>query len=276
MSGTSRFFGAPLVLSGLLALITGCTSDSRDPLLSDPTKLIQVDPSGSGDFRTLTEAIEQSPAGAEIRVAPGRYEERVLLDKSLRIMGSGPNTVIVDMGLATPDPMDSNSRAVLELIGVNDVVLQDMRFSGPNDGLLIRDSSNITLINIDASDNGDDGVEVRGSSNVSLMGTFTGNGDKGISIREGSSNVTIEDSRITGNLDSGVRFRGSSGGVIRSSEISNNGDDGVRVRDASGFAILGNTIMNNVEFGIRLRNATDTLIENNTSQDNMEGDIRRE
>jgi parallel beta-helix repeat protein len=276
MSCTSRFFGSTSVLFGLMVLINGCSGGSGDAIFSDPTAVIQVDQSGAGDFTTLTDAVEQSPAGALIRVGPGRFQERVLLSKSLRIQGSGPSTIIEMLGSATPDPTDSNTRAVLELIGVSDVVLQDMRFSGPNDGLLVRNSSNVTLINIDASGNGDDGVEIRGSSNVTISGTFTGNGDKGISIREGSSNVTVENAQITGNVDNGLRFRESSVGVLRSSNISGNGDDGVLVRDSSGFVIRTNMITNNAEFGVHLRNSADTTIEGNTIQGNVEGTIRRE
>ena len=50
---------------------------------------------GSGDFLTLTDAIRRVPAGAGLVVRPGIYDEGVVLDKSLEIVGDGPLEEIV-------------------------------------------------------------------------------------------------------------------------------------------------------------------------------------
>src|SRR3954452_15740604 len=59
-----------------------------------PTTFV-VAPHGPADFTTVTAAARKAPPGARILVRPGRYEEGILLEKSLEIVGDGPCEEIV-------------------------------------------------------------------------------------------------------------------------------------------------------------------------------------
>lgn len=264
------------VLALSLLVAVGCSSsDTGGGSTGD---VVEVSASGTADFETITEAIDAVPEGSVIRVLPGTYTEKVKLTKNVNVTGSGSSTVVNFIGQSQsfPDESSDSSEAVLELVGVSNVIIQNMRFSGPQDGIIIRNSSNIQLIGVDCSDNGDDGVDVRGSNNISLNGTFSGNGDKGIQVREGSSRVSVENSQLSSNFENGIRIRESSNSSVSQSTITNNGDDGVEVRDSSGVRLMNNRISGNREYGVRIRNAADTTLQGNDIQNNVEGNVRRE
>jgi F-box protein 11 len=50
---------------------------------------------GQADFRTIAEAIQRSPEGAQILVKPGLYRESLVLDRPVEIVGDGPLSDIV-------------------------------------------------------------------------------------------------------------------------------------------------------------------------------------
>lgn len=52
-----------------------------------PSFVVALD--GSGDFLTLNEAVRRAPAGSRLLLRPGIYNEGLLLDKSLEIVGDG-------------------------------------------------------------------------------------------------------------------------------------------------------------------------------------------
>lgn len=54
-------------------------------------KTIFVDKSGSGDFLTINEGITEAEDGDIVQVRPGDYNEKVILNKSISLLGSGPN-----------------------------------------------------------------------------------------------------------------------------------------------------------------------------------------
>lgn len=50
---------------------------------------IVVSQAGHGDYKTISEAIKQAPAGSYIYVKPGYYKENLIIDKALNIKGDG-------------------------------------------------------------------------------------------------------------------------------------------------------------------------------------------
>ncbi len=58
------------------------------------SKRIVVAADGSGDFRTIREALSVASEGDEIVVMPGRYAESAVIDKSVTVRGEGPRDLI--------------------------------------------------------------------------------------------------------------------------------------------------------------------------------------
>lgn len=54
-----------------------------------------VSPSGDGGYRTINEALAAVPSGGKIILRPGKYRERVVLNKKVEITGEGDLTKII-------------------------------------------------------------------------------------------------------------------------------------------------------------------------------------
>ncbi|MCP4137085.1 MAG: hypothetical protein GY754_39315 [bacterium] len=72
---------------------------------------IYVDQSGGGDYKTVQEGIDAADGSAEVndivKVAPGVYEEEVVIDKKVSLIGSGPNFTIIDTSRYTDAPKNA-------------------------------------------------------------------------------------------------------------------------------------------------------------------------
>jgi hypothetical protein len=113
-----------MILVAVLAAIGGSFSKGPEVVLSTSVSTIEVScPDAEGCFSLLGEAIQQAPAGATIRMAPGIYYEKpLIIDKSLRIegvqteTGRSPRIVLVDVGTALL--IQGSSQMVVELQGL--------------------------------------------------------------------------------------------------------------------------------------------------------------
>lgn len=258
-------------------LTVACSSDGSREMIG-AGDLVTVGSSGNSDFATVQEAIQAVPAGSTVEIRPGTYLGRVVVDKNIRLVGAGAGTVLRAQGSSQswPDDSTDDSSAVIEIRNVSGVVIENLSLSGPEDGVKILGSADITVRNVDASGNGDDGIDVRGSTGVTISGTFSDNGDTGILVREGSTEVVIESSQTTRNVENGVRLRESSDCSVISSNASDNGDDGLLIRDSSGIRVTDSSANDNLGYGIRVRNSPATILEGNQTTNNREGDIREE
>lgn len=261
----------------LACLICACSSDGSGGITGSGD-LVTVDPGGTGDFLSLQEAVQSVPSGSTVEIRPGTYTGRIVVSKSLRLVGTGAGTVLREQGAAQASPDDSSddSSAVLEIRGASGVVVENLSLSGPEDGIQVRDSIDVTIRNVDASSNGDDGIDIRGSSRVTVSGVFSSNGDTGVLVREGSIDVMVEASQAMQNTENGIRVRESSDCSIANSTASGNGDDGVLVRDSSGVRVADSNADDNLGYGIRVRNSPTTVLENNRTTNNREGGVRED
>ncbi len=144
-----------VVLLGLL-LGTSC-SDSANGVAGGGGDVLVVSNNGGGDFDSIQAAVDAAHSGDLVQVRSGSYAERVVVDKTLTIVGDRPAPVVnADTVPPLPNTLPSDS-AVLVIRDAFDVVIEDLSFSGPEDGIIVRDSSEVTLRNVNASGNGGNG-----------------------------------------------------------------------------------------------------------------------
>lgn len=275
-----------VVLVALLLGVAGCDSD--DDILDADT--LTVGPSGSADFPSIQSAVESAKVGATIMVEAGTYVEEVVIEQSVTLLGAGAGSIV-------KFPTDSGTQdAVIEVRDAVGVHIEGFRVLGPDDGIQVRDSSEVVIASVVASGNGDEGVDVRNSSDVEISGIFEDNGDQGIHVRgesdrvlihsstitgsvqdgvkiELSTAVTVDSSTVSGNGQDGVKIESSADCTLSDSVVTNNGDDGVLVGESTGTQLLENEITDNLDKGIHLRASPDTLLEGNTVLGNAGGEI---
>ena len=269
---TLKFRVALFATVAVLFLPWGCSSND----LLVPAGTVTVSTAG-GDFLTAQAAIDASPPGTRIEIV-GTVDGQVIVNKSVTLAGVAAGSTLRMQGapVAAPDESAStaSSSAVLIIRDTNGVTIENMTLSGPEDGIQIRNSTAITVIGINASNNGDDGIDIRSSSAVTVSGgTFSGNGDVGVQVRDGSDDVMISDVTADSNVDRGARIRESNDVSLIMANSTNNGDDGVLVRDMTGTLIDGCTITGNMGEGLHIRNSPDTVEQNNTVAGNSGGEI---
>jgi len=275
MTDRPKLMAAGVLLIFVLAV--ACSSDGSGGMIG-AGDLVTVDQTGTADFMTVQDAIAAVDAGSTVEIRPGTYVGKVIVDKNINLVGAGGGTVLQAQGSSQswPDDSTDDSSAVLEIRGASGIVIENLSFTGPEDGIKILDSSNIIVRNVDASGNGDDGIDVRRSTGITISGTFSGNGDTGVLVREGSTDVAVESSQMNQNAENGVRLRESENSSVGASNASGNGDDGVLVRDSSGIRVTGNTANDNLGYGIRVRNSPTTILDNNQTSNNTEGSVRED
>jgi F-box protein 11 len=122
---------SPLLLEGIswktrFSIMFGCTH-VYPKLASLPiTHPLRTEASYVKYYSTITEAIENSPKYERILIHPGVYNESIMLDKPLALMGTGPEQVL----------LVSNTRTVIELSrGLRSLFISNMeiKFDAPDD-----------------------------------------------------------------------------------------------------------------------------------------------
>lgn len=57
--------------------------------------IVSQSEAGEGNFRSIGEAVRNAQPGSRIRVQPGTYTEKIILDKNVEIVGDGPISEII-------------------------------------------------------------------------------------------------------------------------------------------------------------------------------------
>jgi hypothetical protein len=185
---------------------------SRTPAKAPaPPKTIHVAPQGA-EFASIPEAIIHTNPGDTIELAPGAYNDRVILRNGLRIAGSRAGEAVLNGGI-TAD-------------GVHDVTLEGFTLQGES------------------------GITVRNS--VVLIDRMRISGVKGPGVEfQGVSTGVLRASRIVGNTGAGVVVRDAASPVIENTFISGNGKDrdepkpGIEFLSSGALRLTANAISDN-------------------------------
>jgi parallel beta-helix repeat protein len=191
-----------------------------------------VDDDGPAHFSTIQEAINNATSGDVIFVRAGIYYERVIVNKSVSLVGEDRDSTIID---------GRNETGSVISIKANQVSIK---------GFTIRGSPTDSGILVDFS-----------SGNEISHNTITNN-NYGISLYSSGDNV-ISSNNISSNSNDGIFFYLSSDNVVSGNTISNN-DDGIYLLFSGDNVVSGNTIFSNNNYGISLYYSTNNVVSGNT------------
>ncbi|MGY4707655.1 right-handed parallel beta-helix repeat-containing protein [Candidatus Bipolaricaulota sp. J31] len=212
-----------------------------------------------GDFPTVQEAIDSVPPGSAIGIREGIYEEHLVIEKPLSLIGAGPGKTVIQAV--------EEGKPVIRIRGETpvEVVLRGLTLRGafgrrPSimaargvypDGLLIQGRASVTLEGIEAIENSGFGLEVMDEAQVSVTDSQISANGVGILMFD-SSRVTVKACRILSNGD-GIQLREDSQATVEDADISGNKRWGIYVEGkspASKLEVRRSRIVDNYLCGI--------------------------
>lgn len=195
-------------------------------------------------YETIQDAISapETSDGHTIKVDAGIYSEHVTVDKSLKLVGEGGGTTIIDGG---------GTGTVINVIASNvDIGGFTVRNSGPSFD--------------------DRGISLDHSSNTIIGGNILTNNTWDIWLKNATDN-TISKNRIQNSTYSGIYLGDSTNNSINRNTMTNNCQCGMWLERSDNNAITRNNMIQN-GMGIALAiDANNNTVSGNTITDNDEG-----
>eukprot|EP01012_Entosiphon_sulcatum_P016839 TRINITY_DN2170_c0_g1_i1.p1 TRINITY_DN2170_c0_g1~~TRINITY_DN2170_c0_g1_i1.p1 ORF type:complete len:320 (-),score=27.24 TRINITY_DN2170_c0_g1_i1:15-974(-) len=205
--------------------------------------------SQTADFRTISECLKICNDGDTIRVKIGQYDEKVILDKSVHILGDltedGTRAdVVITAGVVCRAGGSLSNVTVQGLVDVcpeSTVVIEGCDINGGSDGIRVQRNAH---------------PQIRGN----VIRDAQQGGD-GVYVGEGSHAV-VEGNEIAGHRVNGVHCNGAQA-TIRNNTIHDCAY-GVYLRQNSTGTIEGNRVSAVSYFGIYIKSASDPMIRDNS------------
>jgi F-box protein 11 len=273
---------------------------------SGPSKVLIVDPKHKSEINTITKAISRAKPEDKILVRPGIYDECIIIDKALDIIGDGePGEIVIrtsgmsvvqvkaSMGCFSNISLQqlsggswpcvdisqgrlelkecditSHSSACIAIHGSAEPIIHDNVIHDGNDiGILVSRNSSGIIENNHIYGNALAGVEIRGGSNPKILhNKIYDNNGTGISISKDGLG-TIEDNKIYGNALSGVEITSSGNPKVLRNEIHDGKGTGISVSKDGKGTIEENEIYGNVLAGVEIVEGGNPIIRRNKLRD---------
>ena len=205
-------------------------------------KTITVDDDGEADFSRIQDAIDNCTNRDTIRVLAGIYEENIVVNKSIYLIGDGFEVTTID-GLGYGN--------------VVTITANQVNISGFS---VIGSKCNECYLS---------GIKIESDNNRIFNNSFSNN-DYGISL-DYSRNNTIQNNNCFGNYF-GIMLLDSSNNNIIKNNTSLNNDNGIWLGDSNNNTIENNTCWYN-ENSIRLHHSNNNIFTNNTCTNNTGASI---
>ena len=233
-------------LTILLLVNSGCIENLFD---NNPgsLKYIYVDAANNGPwrgtqqdpFRYIQDAIDKAVIGSEIIISPGIYNENLVINTTVHIMGTGPEKTIIN----------GNKTSYIFHINADNVSIKNLtiinshtEFSQYHYGIKIS-GSNITIINCTFEDN-TYGVYIDKTMNVTIYSCRFNNNRYGIYTSYGSKN-NILDNLFSSNTDYGMYLSTRSDDNKIADNVFNGSDFALRIKSSYDNNVTNNLFINN-------------------------------
>ena len=203
------------------------------PTVPIPPGALVVAPDGSGNLRSLEEAVQQARPGAVIYLKAGihRLKHPLVIDKPLTLIGEGMETTRI---------VCDGEECVVKFSGNGLFSVSDIAFvhEGARWGDAVQaNMGEIRFYRCLFTGGVRDEANQRGGDGLWLYGTARGDVRECVALRNagmgirvsGKAQPTLEGNTCRENKRSGIAYFGNAGGVARSNECTGNGKDGIYV-----------------------------------------------
>ena len=195
--------------------------------LPGPPLVVAAD--GSGQYRTLADAIQNAPVGAQIQVRRGVYREGIILDRRLEISGDGPAAdIIIECANA------SCLRLQTEQGKLRGLTFRGVAGSSGGSGYPAVDLAGGRVVMEDCIITSDSlaCVAIHGPSASPVLRRCTIHGGKSVGVvLYDRAGALLENCNIHGNALAGVEIREDAAPRLRGCRIHDGQETGVLVHD---------------------------------------------
>lgn len=187
---------------------------------------LTVSSDGSGDYKTIREAIRNAQTGMRILVRPGLYREGVIINKPVKIIGDGPEgSIIIE---------STNSNCILmqtDQAEVRGLTLHGIAGQKKNKYFTVDiPQGQLVLADCDITSDSLSCVSVQGATaNPIIQGCKIHDGAQAGIFFQKNSRGTVEDCDIFGNGLSGIAIRENSDPIIQRCKLHDGQQGGVLV-----------------------------------------------
>ena len=198
---------------------------------------------------SIQEAIDAAEAGAAICLTPGVWNENVVIDKSLSIVGAGVGRTTIE----AVSYFDPTIEVLADDTGAMNVKLEGLTITGGggSSGVQVNGSASVAIERCDISGK-QFGVQVFDSASVALTDcSISENTHRGL-VLEDSATADVSGCRISGNGALGVWISGSAEATLRECDMSGNGGHGFWLRDGARVALIDCLVSRNRGHGLWL------------------------
>ena len=231
------------------------------------------------DVPTIAGAIAAAASGDTISIAAGTFNEEVVIDKDLTLVGAGPLLTIIrgngENCHATGCPGAAIVVVVAESVSAS---VQALTVTGGSRGIWVVEGSSLDMRDVHAIGNyygvgfGPESADIHttpfgGVRNTGIISdSLIASNRDGINLNRTVAQVT--NSVIEFNVDDGIDIDGDTDAEIRGSRIENNGDDGIEIRldQATQVSIIDSVIGGSGEDGVEIIESTSVACRDQPQQ----------
>ncbi len=222
-----------------------------------PGTTVTVAQKGGGRYTTVGAALREVGADTVIKVRPGLYEESLVIDTPVEIVGDGPAKEIVIRSAGAPCVRVEADRAVLR--GLTLLVKSG---NGAPAFAVDVGPGKVLLEGCDVSSQTSGGVLVRGTRAEPVLRKCQVHDCKGPGVLvHGEAQGTLEDCEVAGNTGAGVEIREGANPVLRKCKVHDGGGVGILCRDRGKGKLDGCFVFANVQAGVDIRDAADPVLD---------------
>ena len=235
-------------------------TDSNDvpqapPTASEPHTRV-VDPMGRSDHITISEAIDKANSGDRILVRPGLYQEGLVINKPVEIIGDGELEDIVVQAAGTNALLFDTTMGRVANLTLRQLEGKDAFCVVVTRGRLFIEDCDITRNSLAC-------VAIYGGADPRLhRNRIHGGKQSGVMVYD-SGLGTLEDNEIFGNALSGVEIKMDGNPALRRNRIYENKESGVYIYDGGQGFLEENDIFRNDRAGVRLGNSVSPTLRRN-------------
>ncbi|HEV2859509.1 MAG TPA: right-handed parallel beta-helix repeat-containing protein [Pyrinomonadaceae bacterium] len=219
-----------------------------------------------GNFTTISAAIKKSAPGTKIIVQPGFYQEGLIINKPLEIVGEGePGEVVVQA---------SGKEVILFQTNMGRVTNLTLRQTGGGNFFAVKIAQGrLELEDCDITSQSLACVAIHNGADPRLRRNRIHDGkEAGVQI-SGNGLGTLEDNDIFGNTLSGVEIRSGGNPTLRRNRIRDGKQSGVAVYEDALGTLEDNDISGNGFAGITIFEGGDPMIRRNRIHDGKQGGV---